>query len=1001
MGNNQVKVLVIEGGAETARLLQDWSGGSGEQKYLTEHASSLAQGLERLDEGGIGIAILSLSLPDSQGLEAFTWVRRQAPSVPIIVLAEDYDADLAAEVMAEGAQDFLVSRQLDGRLLSLVIRYAMERHQLLDELERQKAESLAKIEERLVKQNEVIMQLTSSETRARGDLDTRIREITEASARTLQVDRVSVWLYNDDRTKIRCFDLYEMDRDKHTSGYEMSREDYPAFFVSLEKRHTVAAPVTYAGPATKERSQSHISPLGIVSAGDADGGAAGGHAGVVCHEQVGSARRWTTQEQAFIGSVTELISLAFEESRRKQAEEQLRKLSGAVEHSPASIVIANTDGKIEYVNPKFTEVTGYTLEEVRGKPFILKSGKRPEEFYRRMWHDLKMGKTWRGELINKKKSGELFWEFTSISPIKGSRGVATHYVAVKEDVTERKRKDDYMRRAVVVFESTSEGIITMDADGTILDVNAAFSRITGYSKQEVVGETARILMSDRHSPQTYGKMWKDVKDSGHWWGEVWGRRKNNELFRVWMTIRAVKNDEGEITHYIGVLSDITKVKESEEERERLAHYDILTELPNRILLRERLQQALRQAERERGSVAVLFLNFDGFKNINARWGHQVGDEILVQAAKRLADCVGENDTVARSGGDEFVAVLSGVGSTEGSARIAQKMIDSATRPFPVGDEEAFLTASIGITMYPFDGDDVDSLLKNADVAMHQSRAQGENAYGFYSRGLYEKTVERMSLESDLRRAVDRGELLLHYQPQISLENGAIVGLEALVRWQHPQRGMVGPDQFIPMAEETGLIMPIGEWVLREACRQSKEWHQMGVPHKRISVNISGNQFKQQDVVQVVTRALVAASDPRYLCLELTESGIVQDPDLAIATLGQLKDLGLHLSIDDFGTGYSSLGYLKRFPVDELKVPQWFIREVLTDSGDAAIVAGTIVLARSLGLSVVVEGVENEGQFAFVRNKGANVVQGFLFSRPLPPDETEKFLLKGKLDLPGA
>jgi diguanylate cyclase (GGDEF)-like protein/PAS domain S-box-containing protein len=721
----------------------------------------------------------------------------------------------------------------------------------------------------------------------------------------------------------------------------------------------------------------------------------------VCHEQVGAARRWTTQEQAFIGSVTDLISLAFEESRRKEAEEQLRKLSGAVEHSPASIIIANTDGKIEYVNPQFTEVTGYTLEEVQGKPFILKSGKRHDEFYQRMWRTLKTGNTWRGELVNKKKSGELFWESTSISPVKGLRGVATHYVAVKEDITERKRKDDYMRRAVVVFESTSEGILTMDADGTILDVNAAFSQITGYSKQEVVGETALILMSDRHSPQTYGEMWKDVQDSGHWWGEVWGRRKSNELFRVWMTIRAVKNDEGETTHYVGVLSDITKVKESEEERERLAHYDTLTELPNRILLRERLQQALRQAERDRKSVAVLFLNFDGFKNINARWGHQVGDEILVQAAKRLTGCAGENDTVARSAGDEFAIVLSGVASAEGSARIAQKMIDSVRRPFPVGDEEAFLTTSIGVTVYPFDGDDVDSLLNNADVAMNQSRAQGENEYSFYSKGLYEKTVERMSLESDLRRAVERGELLMHYQPQVSLETGAIVGLEALVRWQHPERGMVGPDQFIPLAEETGLILPIGEWVLREVCRLDKEWHRMGIPHERISVNISGNQFKQQDVIQVVTRALVGASDPRYLCLELTESGIVQDPELAIATLGQLKDLGLHLSIDDFGTGYSSLGYLKRFPVDELKIPQWFIREVMTDPGDAAIVAGTIVLARSLGLSVVIEGVENEGQFAFVRSKGANIVQGFLFSRPLPPDEAEKFLLKGNLDLPGA
>ncbi len=1000
MGNEQVRILLIEADRESARSIQDWLGESGDAKFTLLHAAKLSTGLELLEQGGIDLVLMDLALPDSQGLEAFGWIKRQAPTVPVIVLAEEHNEDLAAEVMQEGAQDFLVKGELDARLLPLAIRYAIERNDLLHELERRRAESLAEVERNLVRQNEVIMQLTASETRASGDLDARIREITQASGEALGVDRVSVWLYNDDRTRIRCVDLYDVAKKEHSSGYEMGADDYPEFFRALESKREVTTSAARAGPEARERSQSCISPLGVVAGGDGAKAALGTFAGVMVHEQVGAPRRWTTQDKAFINSVAELVSLAFEESGRRQAEEQLRKLSGAVEHSPASIVIADANGRIEYVNSTFTEVTGYTLDEVRGKPFILKSAKRPAGFYESMWRTLKAGNVWRGELINRKKSGELFWEATSVSPIAGPKGAVTHYVAVKEDVTERKRKDDYMRRAVLVYESTSEGILTMDADGYILDVNAAFSRITGYSKQEVVGETARILMSDRHSPQTYEEMWKFARESGHWWGEIWGRSKNNELFRVWMTLSAVKNEEGETTHYVGVLSDITRVKESEEERERLAHYDLLTELPNRMLLRERIQQALRQAERERGSVAVLFLNLDGFKNVNVRWGHQVGDEMLVQAAKRLTDSVGANDTVARSGGDEFVVVLPQVSGAESAARTAQKLMDVLSRPFPVGSEEVFLTTSIGITVFPFDGDDVDKLLKNADVAMNQARAKGKNTFSFFSEALYEKTVERMALESDLRRAVERGELLLHYQPQVSLETGAIVGLEALVRWKHPKRGMVGCGEFIPLAEETGLILPVGEWVLREACRQGKAWHRAGIPHERISVNFSGKQFRQQDVVQVVTRALVDASDPRHLCVELTESGIVENPEQAVTTLHQLKDLGIHLSIDDFGTGYSSLGYLKRFPVDELKIPQWFIREVLTDSGDAAIVAGTIVLARSLGLKVVIEGVENEGQFAFVRSKGADVVQGFFFSRPVPPDEAEELLKIGKLDLPG-
>ncbi len=562
------------------------------------------------------------------------------------------------------------------------------------------------------------------------------------------------------------------------------------------------------------------------------------------------------------------------------------------------------------------------------------------------------------------------------------------------DLTERLQAEAKSRLAATVFESTHEGVIIADAQGLIVAVNQAFTRVTGYTEEESIGRRPSMLQSGRHDPDFYAAIWQALAEAGHWQGEIWNRRKNGELYPELLSISAVRDQRGEVCNYVGIFTDISQLKESEAKLSHLAHYDPLTGLPNRLLLSSRLQHAIEQALRQEYRLAVLFLDLDRFKNVNDSLGHQVGDELLRAVTERLGQRLRAEDTLARLGGDEFVVLLERLHEPRDAALVARTMLDALAEPFVLArGHEVYIGASIGISLYPDDGLEVAQLIQHADVAMYQAKDQGRNAYGFYTQTLTENANQRLELETKLRRALERNEFVLHYQPQVNLSDGRLIGAEVLVRWRHNDDGLIPPNQFIPLAEETGLIIPLGEWVLREACTQWARWRAQGCSPISLAVNISPRQFRQQDLVQMVERILAETGMPASaLELELTEGALMHQGVGAETTLRELKRLGISLAIDDFGTGYSSLAYLKRFPIDRLKIDQSFVRDISVDSNDRELVSTIIAMGRNLNLQVLAEGVETEEQLAFLTDKGCDAYQGYLYGRPLPVEAFSAMLV---------
>ncbi|MBU2569287.1 MAG: EAL domain-containing protein [Gammaproteobacteria bacterium] len=562
-----------------------------------------------------------------------------------------------------------------------------------------------------------------------------------------------------------------------------------------------------------------------------------------------------------------------------------------------------------------------------------------------------------------------------------------HALEEKELRDERKRYLEKLRLADQVFESTGEGIIVTDIDANIVAVNPAFEQITGYTKIEVLGKNPRILKSNHQDRSFFFELWNTLLGTGHWRGEVWNRRKNGEVYPEWLTISAVKNSEGTTTHFVGVFNDISSVKEAQAQLDFLAHHDALTRLPNRTLFRDRLGHALIHAQRENKNLAVLFLDLDRFKTINDTLGHPVGDDLLKEAAERMQQAIRADDTLARLGGDEFVLLLEDDSTAHHAVIVAHKLLQIFNRPMFIDDHTLTVTASIGIALFPQDGKDVDTLLKHADLAMYQAKQQGRNTYQFFSSGLTTGAFERLIMENALRGAVARNELLLYYQPQINLLDRTLAGVEALVRWQHAELGLVSPGQFIPLAEDMGIIGEIGEWVLNEAVRQMAEWQADGFDVPLASVNLSVQQIDREDLAGQISAALERVNIPaKHLELEVTESMIMRQPEQAMRILDNLRQQGISLSIDDFGTGYSSLAYLKNLPLDRLKIDQSFVQDIGRDKHGEAIVRVIISLARNLGLEAVAEGVESEEQAQFLEREGCNIAQGYLFARPMPADE---------------
>lgn len=888
------------------------------------------------------------------------------------------------------------------------------------------------------------------------------------------------------------------------------------------------------------------------------------------------------------GRVRGFFALLTDVTSLKAKELELRKLEMAVTQNPATVLITDPAGNIEYVNPKFEQLTGYSFAEIRGKnPRILRSENMPIEVYEDLWRTIKGGQVWRGDIQNRKRNGELFWESEIISPITNDKGEITHFIAVKEDITERKKSEQRLyrlNRTLRLISECNEALVHSHAErdlvnvicNEIVDVGGYRMAWVGYAQtdedrtvrpvafaghdggflesvkiswadvphgQDTSGTAIRsglvvaagdILTHPRYAPWqaeagkrgyassvalplkdgtgTFGVLniyssepdafdtdeikllgeladdlaygivslrtreerrkavealaeseerFRSISSSAQdaivmvdergaitYWNPaaeqvfgyrsvaVLGKNLHQTLFPSQCRqdgetgLRQFPGAQGEATvgkirevsarradgsefpaelsmgtvkirgkaGAVGVIRDITERKHYQEQLEHRAAHDPLTGLPNRVLLKDRIEQAIAQARRHGSEVAVMLVDLDRFKNVNDSFGHPVGDVLLQKVAHRLGECLRgtdtvarlEGETVARLGGDEFTLVLSEMANEERLNTVIQRVLAEISKPYEIEGREFIATCSIGISLYPGDGSDVDTLMRNADAALYQAKEGGGNNYQFYTAELNAKAFERLSVETDLRRALSKQEFSLHYQPQVDVITGELIGTEALLRWRHPKLGMVPPDRFIPIAEDSGLIVPLGEWVLREACRQNKAWQDAGFPPIPVAVNISTLQFRQQNFTETVTWILAETGlSPKYLELEITESLMMHDAQRVVEQLSRLKALGVQLAIDDFGAGYSSLSYLKRIPVNKVKIDMSFVREITSDPDSAAIAAVIIGIGHTLRLQVIAEGVETLEQFSVLKAQGCDHTQGYYFSRPLPPGEFQK------------
>jgi diguanylate cyclase (GGDEF)-like protein/PAS domain S-box-containing protein len=560
------------------------------------------------------------------------------------------------------------------------------------------------------------------------------------------------------------------------------------------------------------------------------------------------------------------------------------------------------------------------------------------------------------------------------------------------DVTESKKTEALLRLQGTAMETVANAIFITDREGRILWVNEAFTRLAGYTPEEALGNTPRILESGKHDLAFSAHLWSTVLRGEVWRGDIVNRHKDGRLYTVCQTVTPMRDDTGEVSYLIAVHEDITARKEAEEHVRRLAQRDMLTNLPNRSLFHERLGESMDRADRVGKGIALLFLDLDDFKDINDTLGHSMGDNLLVAVASRLKEKVRRADTLARIGGDEFAVVLHDLQNGHEAVPLAQRLLGALSQPFHLDGHTLTIGASIGITVYPRDSESVETLLRNADLAMYRAKAEGRSTFRFFSQEMDVAVQERVALARDLRRALETDELWMAYQPQVDLKTGEVIGAEALLRWTHPTRGLVSAGEFVPVAEETGLMAPIGEWVLAEVCRQSRAWREAGLPPLCIAVNISGMQFSHQDVPAMVAAELARNGlPPHAIEVEITESVLMGRSANVVAALDALRDAGVSLSLDDFGTGYSSLKYLREFPVSRLKIDQSFIRGIGEHESDEAIVCAVIGLGHNLHLKVMAEGVEKIEQASFLWRHGCDEAQGYFFAKPLSTHDFAAFV----------
>jgi diguanylate cyclase (GGDEF)-like protein/PAS domain S-box-containing protein len=649
-------------------------------------------------------------------------------------------------------------------------------------------------------------------------------------------------------------------------------------------------------------------------------------------------------------------------------------------------IVQERDLRVVSTNRRFDELFGYAEGELVGESIevLFPDHASYERGIAASAPILAGGKEFSDEHPYRRRDGSLFMCQVSGRAVDPERPYGDS-IWVYADVTGRRQAEEKLRLAATVLEHIADGVMVIDVHGRIVATNPAYTQITGYTEIEAVG-TQSNLTRGGNGQDFHDTLWRDLADTGFWRGETWSTRKNGEVYLEWLTVSAVRDDDDTVTHYVCVFSDITKLKESQEKLDHLAHHDPLTGLPNRLLFHDRLQHAMVRAARAGTQLAVIFIDLDRFKNVNDTLGHHVGDELLKQVAQTLSGCLRDGDTLARLGGDEFIVLLEDVDGERGARMVAEKLMRLFEQPALVSSYELFVTGSVGISLFPQDAADLNVLVRNADVAMYQAKARGRNGYAFYAPSMDGEGLERLRLEALLRRAIEKNEIWLAYQPQVEIDTGLLIGVEALLRWNSPELGQLGPDRFIPLAEDIGFINQLGGWVLEQACRQLKCWDLAGLYVPKIAVNLSARQFDRGGLAGTVERVLRETGLPsNRLQLEVTESVIMNTGD-AMQYINELHAIGVELAIDDFGTGYSSLAYLKQLPVQTLKIDRSFIKDISTDANDEAIAIAIIQLGKSMNLAVIAEGVETVEQAAFLLRHGCRRAQGYLYARPLPPDQ---------------
>ena len=669
----------------------------------------------------------------------------------------------------------------------------------------------------------------------------------------------------------------------------------------------------------------------------------------------------------------------------RQALEILSGVVAAIELTPMVAVRSfDRNGIVCFWNRKCAELYGTAPEAALGQPLSsLVSYTREADYLAAIGQVWLSGQPWPpGDWQVRSAGGALKWIHTTMFPVFNG-GKVQQIFCMDVDITGRKLGERSLYLAAQVFENARDAIIVTDQQRRVIAINHACTEITGFGASDMIGAPFVLQHGGGDDPAWLQRIFGELAQSGYWQGEIEAQRQSGERYPAWLSLTVMRDSHGAISNYMAILSDISERKKLEAHTRHLAEHDFLTDLPNRVLLLDRLRQALAAARRKNSLLAILFLDLDHFKHINDTMGHQAGDLLLKEVARRLTKCVRGVDTVSRLGGDEFVIILADIGSIDQAAYVAASILQAITGAYQSEDFTLHVSTSIGISVFPNDGADIDALIKNADIAMYHAKENGRNSFQFFNAEMNAQIVERVAFENGLRHALEQDELVLQYQPEIDISSGAAVGAEALIRWRHPEFGLLAPERFIKVAEECGLMIPIGNWVLNQVCRQARRWLDAGQPLV-VAVNLSASQFMQENLLQSVREALAASGLPaRLLELEITEAVIMKGGARVSGVLAALRELGLRLTIDDFGTGYSRLGCLGDYPIDKLKIDRSFMADITGNPDDAATISAIIAMARSLKLKVSAEGVETAAQLAFLRSQGCDLYQGFYAGAAMP------------------